>query len=389
MLVASKAELQSMPAGRPVVAGWQHGSGRLTCVPWTEMTGEIAAWDRLAETAAEPNPFFESWCLLPALKALDSKGKVRLLRYELEGKLLGLMPVQHESGYYRYPLPHWRNWVHANAFLGSPLVAAGHEAPFWQALLAWADERSTSQLFLHLTGFPMDGALFHALRKVATAQTRPAAVVEHHERAMLCSSLSPDAYFEHALTGKRRSELRRREKRLSELGYLDFQRFTGAEHIETWIDEFLKLENTGWKGAASSALTCTEATEALFREAMYGAAERGKLERLALRLDGKAIAFVSSFVTPPGVFGYKTAYDENFARYSPGVILQRKFLDVLDREDIAWCDSCSAPNQQMIDHFWRERRVIARINVGIGGKLRQLAFRQMLRAEGGETLDRG
>jgi hypothetical protein len=35
---------------------------------------QIARWDALAQWAAEPNPFHESWYLLPALRAFDPGG---------------------------------------------------------------------------------------------------------------------------------------------------------------------------------------------------------------------------------------------------------------------------------------------------------------------------
>ena len=37
----------------------------------------------------------------------------------------------------------------------------------------------------------------------------------------------------------------------------------------------------------------------------------------------------------------------------------------------------------MIDHFWRERRVVARHNLAIGGKARRLLFRALAAREAG------
>ena len=67
----------------------------LQAVRWDAMdrSDTIQAWDALARNAAEPNPFLESWYLLPALQALDPAGKVRILRFEIGGDLAGLLPV--------------------------------------------------------------------------------------------------------------------------------------------------------------------------------------------------------------------------------------------------------------------------------------------------------
>src|SRR5262249_15551850 len=150
-----------------------------------------------------------------------------------------------------------------------------------------------------------------------------------------------------ALSGKKRKELRRQCARLSELGDVSFERRADARDLDAWIERFLALELAGWKGLAGSALAAEPATAHLFRESLHGAAQRGKLERLTLSLDGEPIAMLATFLTPPGAFSFKTAFDERYARYSPGVLLQRENLAVLDRDDIAWSDSCAAADHPM------------------------------------------
>jgi hypothetical protein len=61
-------------------------------------------WDALAMWASEPNPFYESWYLLPALRGLDPKGKVKILRFEMGGDLAGIMPIVAQSRYYTRPI---------------------------------------------------------------------------------------------------------------------------------------------------------------------------------------------------------------------------------------------------------------------------------------------
>jgi hypothetical protein len=90
---------------------------------------------------------------------------------------------------------------------------------------------------------------------------------------------------------------------------------------------------------------------------------------------------LANFLTPPGAFSFKTAYDEAYSRYSPGVLLQRENLAMLERQDIAWTDSCASAGHPMIDHIWRERRAIGHISIAIGGPLRRAIFRSLVRAE--------
>ena len=350
---------------------------RLTAHDWRgfQTPAEMGRWSALAEWASEPNPFHESWFLLPALRGFDPVGKVTLLCLEADGQLAGLLPVVRAARYYGHPLPHLQGWQHPNAFLGIPLVARGFERMFWREFLIWCDANAGQALFLHLAQMPSGGPLHAALHEVLAERARPVAVVMREERAMLCSRLAPDDYLEGSLSGKKRKELRRQHRRLAEEGELVAERLADSENLDRWCDEFLALERRGWKGAAGSALASDPRTATLFRDALGGAARRGRLERLAIRLDGRPLAMLANFLTPPGAFSFKTAFDEDYARFSPGVLLQRENLELLTRPGIAWADSCAAADHPMIDHFWRERREIVGLSIGIGGALRRGAFR--------------
>ncbi|MDE8651982.1 GNAT family N-acetyltransferase [Novosphingobium album (ex Liu et al. 2023)] len=379
--MATRAQFQLRPAGQAAPARGALPAGRITCVPWRDLAGEIEAWDALAARASEPNPFFESWYLLPSLTHLAREGEVAILRYEEDGRLAGLLPIVRSARYYRWPVPNIANWLHANCFCGVPLVAQGSEVPFWQALLRWADRAPGLALFLHLRGIPLGGPMHAALEGVLAGEWRQAEIVHRESRAMLSSDLAPDAYLEASLSGKKRKELRRQANRLAEEGSVEITRHTDDADLRHWIDSFLALEESGWKGKAGSALASNLATTALFREALTGAAERGRLERLSLSLNGWPLAMLATFVTPPGAYSFKTAFDEDYARFSPGVLLQRENLAMLEHADVDWSDSCAAADHPMIDHFWRERRAVGRLSIAIGGRLRRALFGLFVHAE--------
>ena len=341
----------------------------------------VSRWDFLARNAAEPNPFLESWYLLAALRELDPEETQRVFLLELGDEIIGLVPLAEQKRYYRRPIPHLAGWTHPNAFLGTPLVAKGHERTFWRELLAWADRNAGKALFLHFSELALDGPVFQALTRVIAEQNRLGAIVHREERALLQSAESPEAYFTASMSGKKRKELRRQLNRLGEHGAVGFERRHDDLGLAEWTDTFLDLEAAGWKGKAGSALSLSDTTARLFRNALAGAAEQGRLERLTLSLEGKPIAMLATFLCAPGAFSFKTAFDESFARFSPGVLLQCENLMILDREDIAWADSCAAADHPMIDHIWRERRAVGRISLAIGGRLRRKAFGLLSRAE--------
>jgi hypothetical protein len=110
---------------------------------------------------------------------------------------------------------------------------------------------------------------------------------------------------------------------------------------------------------------------------------------MALRLivlTKRAGCFIKRFsgqqsICPPASFSYKTAFDEDYARFSPGVLLQYENLSLLERDDITYCDSCAAQGHPMIDSLWTGRRAIGRYSVAIGGSGRRALFAGLLRAE--------
>lgn len=348
------------------------------------LTPELAAaWDRLAEDASEPNPFAERWCLQSALHLLDPERQARLLmvRDGDQGPLIGVMPLASAARYGRLPLRHVIGWAHPNHFHGAPLVRAGSEGLFWSALLQWCDAAPWAGTLVHLPRLTEDGPLHRALVDVARTRGGEALTVHREERALLESDLTPTAYWDAAVRAKKRKELRRRAKRLAEMGEVSFRSWHPGEDLSPWIATFLSLESDGWKGRAESALASHSDTEAWFRAIMDGAAEAERLDVRGMYLDDRPLGMLISFLSPPGSFGFKTAYDEEFARFSPGVMLQQANLDLLDRDEIAWCDSCAAPDHPMIDSIWRERRALVWVNVPLSGTVNRLRFAALTRVE--------
>jgi CelD/BcsL family acetyltransferase involved in cellulose biosynthesis len=333
------------------------------------------------QAAGDDNPFFEPWFLLPSLAQWGAADRVTVKAWFQDGRLAGLMPIVRSARYYSHIVTHATGWLHANAFCGVPLVAAGLEEEFWRALLAHFDRMARRALFLHLPLLPAGGPVDAALERVLAAGKRAHYGVAEENRAFLTGEMSAAEYLEESMSAKKRKELRRQHNRLAEEGKLFFERLEGEAGLSEWTAEFLALEAAGWKGEAGSALASAPDTAALFTQSLAGAAAAGRLERLALRLDGRAIAMLANFITPPGAYSFKTAFDEAYARFSPGMLLQLENLALLERADVAWADSCAVEGHPMIERLWRDKRHMVSRNIAIGGPLRRAAFRLLMAYE--------
>ncbi len=137
--------------------------------------------------------------------------------------------------------------------------------------------------------------------------------------------------------------------------------------MAAWAGAYLALEAKGWKGETGSALAQDPATRGFFHAVLAGAAAAGKLDMLRMELDGRPIAMLVNLFRPPGGFAFKTTFDEDFARFSPGVLLQIENLALLDHGDLAWIDSCAVENHSMIDSIWAERRAVVRVTLPLAG----------------------
>jgi hypothetical protein len=83
--------------------------------------------------------------------------------------------------------------------------------------------------------------------------------------------------------------------------------------------------------------------------------------------DGRPIATLVTLQSGTTAWCWKIAYDETFARFSPGVqLLLDATQALLDDRNVARADSCATAGHPMIEHVWRERLALADRLVRVG-----------------------
>lgn len=349
---------------------------RAEIVPLTDIPEAWdAAWDALVARASEPNAFAERWFMRPSIAYLAPPPGALMAGVWDGAEIIGMMPLCNARRYGRLPLQHLQNWQHYHNFLGLPLVADGHERGFWRTLLDALDGDARARSFVHFSGLA-PGPVLDALHAARRAD------VVHETSRALWPALGEGEALAH-IRPKKRKELRRLRARLDDTGTVAFEHDRGPSRIA----EFLALESAGWKGRANSALAAMPETHAFAEAALQGAADTGRLELLTMTLDGKPIAMLANFVTPPGSFSFKIAYDEAYARYSPGVLLQLENMAVA-RPGVEWMDSCAVEDHAMINSLWPARRTIVRVTVPLSGVRRRAVFSAARAIERGAAMAR-
>jgi CelD/BcsL family acetyltransferase involved in cellulose biosynthesis len=328
----------------------------------------VAAWEALAAHALEPNPFYEPWMLLPALRAPGARFELVLVYASgTVERLIGLFPLERLPRCKGLPLCVLRLWPHAHCYLRTPLLRRGCESEALEAFFGWVARDSGASL-LQLHKVPGEGPFQCALMRHFGRHPHTVYLADRYARALFRPQRSAADYLRAVLPGRRLKEFRRLERRLAELGPLAYRALGAADGAEHWIRDFLALEARGWKGRAGTALASAPADRAFFEAVAREAARRGRLDMQGLYLGGRALALSCKLRAGDGAFAFKIAFDEEFAKFSPGVLLELAHLEQLHREGrVRWMDSCAAPGHFMAHRLWRERRVLQTLTVAAGG----------------------
>jgi len=87
------------------------------------------------------------------------------------------------------------------------------------------------------------------------------------------------------------------------------------------LEDFLRLEKSGWKGERGSAIGMSETLRAFYTSVTRNMISRGQLEYRFLKLNGESIAGQLTSIIGNRRTISKIAYDEKYAGFSPGNLL--------------------------------------------------------------------
>lgn len=337
-----------------------------------QLNSITSAWADLAEHAAEPNVFYEPWFLIPALRDLLPGAEVYVCvvwrteggdDFASAGRILdGFFPLLKADRFHGLPCRTLESFRHCYDYCLTPLVRVGRESVVAHSFLTWLHGGEHGCHLLYLREMAVIGPVAQALGDAFRERFFISEESPRYERALMSCNVDVEGYLDAVLNLKKRKEFRRLGRRLAERGHVSVECFECGADVEPWIEQFLQLESLGWKGRAGTALASKARDALFFREMIAAAASRGRLMLLRLCLDGKPLAMKCNLLSGAGAFAFKIAYDEDYAKYSPGVLLELEHIRRLsDRHNTAtqWIDSCAVPEHFMANRLWRERRPMA------------------------------
>jgi hypothetical protein len=243
---------------------------------------------------------------------------------------------------------------------GGPLIGASGSAACIPAMLDHLRAVHAGPRILSIKNLPADGLVWRALEDMASDGRIRISVISRWERPMFERSAFPDApsYLAAALSAASRKRLRNKRRSLEAGGALRLIAHSG-ESVATAFDTFLRLEASGWKGRAGSALGERPEEARYVRQVLGAMAAANRAWILEMRSGEKALATGLFLRCGSEASFWKTAYEEADGRYSPGVILNMMVTEWLYEQP--WfvrmdtgCDDSVEPGSLL----WKERQTM-------------------------------
>jgi CelD/BcsL family acetyltransferase involved in cellulose biosynthesis len=320
-------------------------------------------WDDLVRRASS-NVFMNPAALLAA--SATGFAEIRmLLAWRQDGdarKLVGVWALR-----LRKLAPFWPMVMEAlpynYAFLSSPVVDPACIDQVIAAFFAAIEESPSLPKVISLHSLDAECPSYPAMiRELAVRSSFP---------LMLDESARPFVTREFGVkrSGSTRKKLRQDWNRLSALGAVDVVNDRTPGAVLQAFETFLALENASWKGAQGTALLSDVGDAVFVRRLLQSLAAEGNASVALLRVDGQAIAAQVLMYCGTTAYTWKTAFDADYGKYSPGALLIDRITDELfTATDIVAINSCAAEASFMAQ-LWAGRRTMVDMLVDVGPAL--------------------
>ena len=349
------------PAGRPALRRGPGSTGTVVEVLGNaELRALVPEWEALAADALEPNPFYEHWMLLPALEAYGAADEFRCIAVWDNGTLSALFPMRVKWGWRSMPVRALRSWRHRNMLICTPLIRARAGVPGAANTIA-AVVGSGLAPVVEFDWIAAGGPFFAALTEAMAQGHWPWVLTDAYARALLERGRDPRESF----NSNMKNNLRRWHARLAAAGELTPVRLAPGDDLAAWTETFMRLEASGWKGRAGTALACREDDRRFVAAVFAEAFRRGQLHITGLDLGGRPLTRHIMLSAGEGSFSFKLAYDEAHAKCSPGIVAEVENVgQFLDTPGLRWIDSNTSRESTGYARVWKDRRTVLRVAIG-------------------------
>jgi CelD/BcsL family acetyltransferase involved in cellulose biosynthesis len=315
----------------------------------------VPYWDTLVRRAS-PNVFMHPAALCAAASA--GFALIHMLLAWDAGELVGLWALRE-----RRAAPFLPAFLVGPAydfsFVSSPVID-----PEYDVLPAFFDAIARAPALPNVIQLELvDGGAATFAPMMAALAARHGHVLKLSERAR--PYLGGEA--DRKRSGSTGKKLRQDWNRLSALGAVDIANERAAADVRGAFEIFLDLEARSWKGEHGTALLSHEDDAAFARRLIGNLAAHNCASVALLRIDGRPIAAQVLLYSGTLAYTWKTAFDAEFAKFSPGALLIDKITDTLFAAGVREIESCS-PEGSFMEQLWTGRRTTVDMLADVGGQ---------------------
>jgi Acetyltransferase (GNAT) domain len=317
-------------------------------------------WDDLVRRASS-NVFMNPAALMAACEAGFADIQM-LLAWEQGAeprRLVGVWALR-----LRKVAPFWPALLEAlpydYAFLSSPVIDPAFVDEVIRAFFAAIERNSSLPNVLSMKSFDAECPSYPAILKLLAARGITPLLLSEQARPFV----TPE--FGVKRSGSTRKKLRQDWNRLTALGAVEVLNDRTPEGAGQAFETFLALEKASWKGAQGTALLSDSRDAAFVRKLLQHLAAGQNASVALLRVNGEAVAAQVLMYCGATAYTWKTAFDTNYAKYSPGTLLIDRVTDELfATRNISAINSCAAETSFMAQ-LWSGRRTMVDLLVDIG-----------------------
>jgi len=193
-----------------------------------------------------------------------------------------------------------------------------------------ADALIDLRMPVELGYYPADAPLIDEIRRAARGRAKMMVKPQEIPAAPWLdidpSWVEPDQH----LKRNTKQSIRRNERRLREAGELRIDFHEPAEHeVDALLDIAVEVEAKSWKDRTGTALAHDDRQRNFFRLYAKIAAKAGRLHVTLVSLDGQPVAMYIGEIYAGVFWGYKTGFDEAFAKFGPGMLIHYHLISHL------------------------------------------------------------
>lgn len=138
------------------------------------------------------------------------------------------------------------------------------------------------------------------------------------------------------LSGRRRCTLKHKRRMAERLGPVEFAFLRPRpEELPALLDEFCRVESSGWKGRTGTSLQCNAQQASFFRKYCDLLAREGAVRLGFMSIGGETAAVRLDAIWGGKSWELKIGFDERFATCSPGLLLSHEALKHGQAEGLA------------------------------------------------------